>query len=61
MFHKDQTGKGKKYCEAGHSDNRPTERTTRTCFRCGSQDYLIVKCPKPPKEKEKCQKQVPFN
>ena len=46
---------------AGHSDNRKTERTPRKCFRCGSEDHLIAKCPKPPKENEKRKKQVRFN
>ena len=23
------------------------------CYRCGSEDHLIVKCPKPPKDSEK--------
>ena len=31
---------------AGASDNRQTERTYRKCFRCGSVDHLIAKCPK---------------
>ena len=30
---------------AGDSDNRQTERTPRNCFRCGSEDHLITKCP----------------
>ena len=30
-------------------------------FRCGYQDHLIEKCPKPPKYNEKRQKQVRFN
>ena len=32
------------------SDNRLTERTPCKCFRCGSEDTMIVKCPKPPKD-----------
>ena len=47
MCQKDQTGKGKSRA-AGHLDNRQTERTPLKCFRCGSQDHLIAKCPKPP-------------
>ena len=31
------------------------------CFICGSEDHLITKFPKPPKENEKRQKQVRFN
>ena len=42
-------------------DNRQTERTPRKCFRCGSKDHVISKCPKPPKKNEKHQKQVRFN
>ena len=37
------------------------ERTPRKCFRCGSEDHLIKKFPKPPKENEKQKKQVHFN
>ena len=32
-----------------------------TDVRCGSEDHLIAKCPKPPKYNEKKQKQVSFN
>ena len=42
-------------------DNRQTERTPQKCFRCGSEDHLIEKCPKPPKENEKWRIQVRFN
>ena len=42
-------------------DNRQTERTPRKCFRCGSEDHMIAKCPKPPKDNEKRRKQVLFN
>ena len=45
--------KRKKSCAAGDSDNRQTERTPQKCFRCGSEDHLIEKCPKPPKDNEK--------
>ena len=33
----------------------------RKCFRCRSQDHLIAKCPKPPKDNEKRKKKVRFN
>ena len=33
--------------------NRKMERTPRKCFRCGSEDHIIAKCPKPPKDNEK--------
>ena len=46
---------------AGDSDNRRTDRTPQKCFRCGSEDPLIAKCPKPPKENDKRRKQVYFN
>ena len=42
-------------------DNRQTEQRSRKCFRNGSDDHLIVKCPKPPKDNEKRRKQVRFN
>ena len=46
---------------AVHLDNRETEQTPRKCLRCGSQDHLIAKYPKPPKDNEKRRKQVCFN
>ena len=46
---------------AGDYDNRRMERTPRKKFRCGSEDHLIAKCPKPPKDNQKRRKQVPFN
>ena len=49
-----------KACAGGHSDNRQTERTHRKCFRCGSEDHLISKFPKPPKENEKRRNQLHF-
>ena len=33
----------------------------RKCFRCASEDHLIAKSPKTPKENEKRRKQVRFN
>ena len=30
-----------------------SDRPPRKCFRCGSVDHLIAKCPKPPKDREK--------
>ena len=42
-------------------DNICTEHTPWKCFRCGSQDHLIAKFPKPPKEKYKRQNKVRFN
>ena len=43
------------------SSNRNTERPPRKCFRCGSEDYMIAKCPNPPKDNEKRRRQVCFN
>ena len=37
------------------------KRTPRKCFRCGSEDHMITKFPKPPKDNEKRKKQVCFN
>ena len=30
----------------------------RKCFRCGYEDHMIAKCPKPPKDNEKRSNQV---
>ena len=38
-----------------------TECKPRKCFRYGSEDYLISKCPKPPKDNEKVQNKVRFS
>ena len=35
-----------KYCAVDVSSNRQMERTPRKCFRCGSEDHMIAKCPK---------------
>ena len=32
--------------------NKNSDRPARKCFRCGSEDHLIAKCPKPPKDGE---------
>ena len=45
----------------GVSSNRNTERPPRKCFRCGSEDHMIEKCPNPPKDNEKRRRQVCFN
>ena len=34
------------------TSNRHTERLPRKCFRCGYEDHMIEKCPKPPKYNE---------
>ena len=43
------------------SSNMSSERQPRKCFRCGSEDHMISKSPKPPKDNEKRRKQVGFN
>ena len=40
------------------SSNRNTEHMPWKCFRCGSQDHMIAKFPKPPKDNEKRRMQV---
>ena len=50
-----------KYCADGNSDKKGTERTPCKCFRCGSEDHLIAKFPKPPKYNDKRRKQVRFS
>ena len=41
---------------AGTSSNKNSDRPARKCFRCGSEDHMITKCPKPPKYREKIRK-----
>ena len=43
----------KKYRGDGDSGKQRTERTPHKCFICGSEDHLIAKCPKPPKDNKK--------
>ena len=45
----------------GVSSNINTERPPRKFYKCGSEDYMIPKCPKPPKDNEKRKNQVRFN
>ena len=45
---------------AGASSNKNSECPTRKCFRCRSEDHLIAKCPKPPKDGEKKNNKVSF-
>ena len=42
-------------------EKRRTECTPHKCFRCGSEDQLLAKCPKTPKDKNKQRKQVSFS
>ena len=41
---------------AGTSSLKKSDRPTRKCFRCGAEDHLIAKYPKPPKDSEKRRK-----
>ena len=50
-----------KYRAVDVSSNSNLERPPWKCFRCGSEDHMIPKCPKPPKDNEKRQKQVRLN
>ena len=50
-----------KACEVDVTSNRKMERALRKCFRCGSEDHIIAKFPKPPKDNEKRQNQVRFH
>ena len=43
------------------SSNRHTECPPRGCFRCGSEDHIIAKCSKPPRDNEKRQSKLRFN
>ena len=36
--------------------NKNSDCPAWKCFRCGSEDHLIAKCPKPPKDSEKRRK-----
>ena len=38
-----------------------TENTPHKCFRCGSEDHIIDKCPNPPKKNDKRKTQVHFS
>ena len=61
MFFKRIRKEKEKACAVGVLSNRHMERPPRKCFRCGSEDHMIKKCPKPPKDNEKRRKQVCFN
>ena len=37
----------------GTSSNKNSDCSARKCFRCRSEDHIIAKCPKPPKDSEK--------
>ena len=41
---------------AGTSSNKNPDCLTRKCFRCGSEDHIIAKCPNPAKDSEKLRK-----
>ena len=48
--------KKQKSRSAGTSSNKNSDRPARKCFICGSDDHLISKCTKPPKDSEKRRK-----
>ena len=50
FFSKGSERNRKKARAADELDNKRKERTPQKCFRCGFEDRLIAKCPKPPKE-----------
>ena len=50
-----------KACTFDVSYKRNSERLPRKCFRCGSEDHMIAKYPKLPKDIKKRRKQVCFN
>ena len=60
FFSKRIKKKKEKARAAGDLDNRHMERTPRKCFRCRSEDHLIAKFPKPPKENYKQKKASTF-
>ena len=41
---------------AGTLSNKSSYCPDQKCFRCGSEDHLITKCTKPPKDSEKRRK-----
>ena len=43
------------------SSNMNSERPPQKCYRCGSEDHMIEKCPKPPKDNEKRSNEERFN
>ena len=45
-----------KALSAGTMSNKNSDCPAWKCFRCGSEDHLIAKCPKPPKDSEKRRK-----
>ena len=51
----------KKARAVGVSYNRNSERPPWKCYRCGSEDHMIAKCPNPPKDNEEQRKQVRLN
>ena len=60
MFQNDRKG-NEFFCPVDVLDNRQTEPMPRKCLRYGSEDHIIEKCPNPPKDNKKQQKQARFN
>ena len=61
MFFKRIRQEKEKSRAVGISSNRNSDRPPRKCYRCGSEDHMISKCPNPPKDNEKRRKSVNFN
>ena len=61
MFFKRIRKEKEKAHEVDISSNRNSECPPRKCFRCGSEDHMNAKCPKPPKDNENRRRQVHFN
>ena len=51
----------KKARAVGVSSNKNSDHPARNFYRCGSEDHMISKFPKPPKDSEKRRKSVRFN
>ena len=53
IFYKNIKKEKEKARSAGTSSNKNSDRPAQKCLRCGSEDHMIAKCPKPPKDSEK--------
>ena len=60
MFQNNKKDKEKAYA-TGDLEKQQIERTHHKCFSCGSEDHIIAKFQKPPKDNEKRRKQVDFS
>ena len=50
-----------KACAVDVTSNIEMEHTPQKCFRCESEDHIIAKCPKPPKDNKKRRRKVRLN